>query len=176
MDIETYMREAARFDNHRQDILLDGLVDGLAAECAELLDEAMRTGWNFSRDDLLSEAGDVQWELARIATCAWANVADLFAAEQIAQPDDDASLFVRAAQLVVEVGKVSGHMEKHRREVRPPVAHTVDNIRLAARTAWTHLAWVAECAGFTMDQVRQANIDKLTARYAERGLTVKEAS
>lgn len=168
MDIETYMREAARFDNHTDAGMLDALAHGVQAEAGEVL-ECVLFGW--SGDELLHEMGDVAWGLGQLARHTG------FAAHRftdLSWAADDTAVR-HAARLAAFCSKLSGVMEKSHRTTHADLdVHQA--IRACLHDAWQALICVASSYGYSMEQVMQANIDKLTARYAERGLPVKEAS
>jgi hypothetical protein len=168
VDIETYMREAKRFGNHREDVLWASLIHGLTAEAGEVM-EACSAG-NVG-NELLSELGDVAWNIVRFTDVTATGVRWLTEPvefERLPYLDPDRALSIACA-------KVSGLMEKWGRD---RVAHWPTELEVANALgfAWQTLARAAEVYGWTMSDVMQANIDKLTARYAERGLPVKEAT
>lgn len=168
MDIETYMSEARRFDNHREDVLWASLVHGLTAEAGEVM-EACAAGKLDA--ELLAELGDVAWNLVRFADVTATGVRWL--TEPVEFPrlpylDPDRAISIACA-------KVAGLMEKWARD---RAAHWPTELELANALgfAWQTLARSAEVYGWTMEGVMEGNIRKLTARYAERGLPVKEAT
>lgn len=174
MDIETYMREARRFDNHKPEHMLDALAHGLMAEVGEVVECVTRSDYG---PDFLAECGDVTCNLARLADEVGYSTALL--GERPWKPSLGG---VHAKDdLVLFASRVSGLMEKSHREPHANQApfdyeylhHAVGQF---AHRAWCALAVLVERHGYDMAQVMQANIDKLTARYAERGLPVKEAS
>jgi NTP pyrophosphatase (non-canonical NTP hydrolase) len=167
VDIETYMREARRFDNHRPEAMLDALTHGLMAEVGEVVESVLCRA---PRSELLLELGDVKWNLIRLA-----DEVGLDPSELLKYGWGPASSDVEAVgYLVLYCSKVSSLMEKNHRTAPVPwkleaeVAHRLHG-------AWQALARLGDRFGCTPAQVSQANIDKLTARYAERGLPVKEA-
>lgn len=168
MDIETYVREARRFDNHQDARVVESLAHGLAAEIGEVW------GCVLDRDhgpNLLHELGDVAWNVARLADEVGLRPAELLRyAWGPAEGVEDA-----AGELVRRGAKISGLLEKWLRTTPPPwelkseIAHYL-------HPTWQALTRCSGWFGYRMDHVMQANIDKLTRRYAERGLPVKEAS
>lgn len=168
MDIETYMREARRFDNHKPETMLDALAHGLMAEVGEVMECIVRDA---PRGDLLLELGDVKWNLIRLADEVGHDPNELLHYTWGPFVSD----MEAAGNLVFYCSKVSGLLEKRCRDV--PVAWELRaEIAHKLHAAWQSLARIGDRFGFTPAQVSQANIDKLTARYAERGLPVKEAS
>jgi hypothetical protein len=168
VDIETYMREARRFDNHRPEAMLDALVHGLMAEVGEvwgcLLDRDYGLG-------VLHEMGDVAWNVARLADVVGVPPAELVRDQWEPAVDDLAA----AGELVRHAAAVAGLLEKSHRIVKFPW-DLHDRIAQALHETWQALECYAGWHRYGMDVVMRTNIDKLTARYAERGLTVKEAS
>jgi hypothetical protein len=160
VNISDYTAKAATFDIHRPDRLMDALVHGLAAECAEVL-EAVQAG---EEDPLLLELGDVQWELSQIASCLTMDVPDLAMMENGRGPSSP-SLVPLAIDLCIHAGKVSGQLEKWYR-VNPPTL-VWNRTRNQVLETWCRWAWLVRCAGFTPEQVRESNIEKLSARYGK---------
>jgi NTP pyrophosphatase (non-canonical NTP hydrolase) len=168
VDIETYMREAVRFDNHREELMLASLTHGLMAEAGEVT-EAI--AMNRLGDPLLCELGDVAWNIARLAgeldiESWWLTEEVEFEPQPHLTPD-------RA--LTVVCSRFAGLMEKNGREsgqYRPDVS----DLSTALGQAWQTLTHVAAAYGYGMAEVMQRNLAKLHARYAERGLPVRDAS
>lgn len=160
MNISDYTAEAATFDRHRPDRLMDALVHGLAAEAAEVL-EAVQAG---DMGVLLLELGDVAWGLSQIADCLTLDADLLAQAEGEIGPASPALSSV-AIGLCVRVGQVSGLMEKWYRENHTPGIWP--QMRRSVLRCWSRWAWLVRCAGFTPEQVRDANIEKLTVRYGK---------
>jgi NTP pyrophosphatase (non-canonical NTP hydrolase) len=168
VDIETYMREARRFDNHRPETMLDALAHGLMAEVGEVMECIVRGA---PRGDLLLELGDVKWNLIRLADEVGHDPNELLRYGWGPFTSD----IEAAGNLVFYCSKMSGLMEKWYRET--PVSWEMGaEIAHKLHAAWQSLNRLGDRYGFTPAQVSQANIDKLTRRYAERGLPVKEAS
>ena len=174
MEIVTYMREAKRFDNHRPEAMLDALAHGLMAEVGEVVDCVARADYG---RDFLAECGDVAWNLARLADEVGYTPALL--GERSWSPPHGG---VHAKDdLVLFASRVSGLMEKsHRVPHANQAPFDYEYLRHAVghfvHRAWLVLTVLAERHGFDMEQVMQANITKLHARHAERGLPVKEAT
>lgn len=168
MDIGTYMREARRFDNHQDVRLIDALVHGVAAEVGEVM--ACLDDGNHGVD-LLHELGDVKWNLIRLADELDYDTAELLRYGWGPAGGDTAEAF----RLPVHALKLSGVMEKWYRNTTPPWALRTE-LAHHLHGAWQALASLGKLYGYSPARVSQANIDKLTRRYAERGLPVKEAS
>lgn len=108
VDIETYMRQAWRFDNHTEAGALDALAHGVQAEAGEVLD-CVLTGW--SGDELLHELGDVTWGLGQLALRT-GFPADRFT---VGSRSADDTALRSAGTLAVMCSKISGVMEKSHR-------------------------------------------------------------
>ena len=168
MDIETYMREAARFDNHQEPRMVESLAFGLAAEIGEVQGCALDHDYGVS---LLHELGDVAWNAIRLA-----DVVGLPTYELLRFPWGPADNEGEAVgELVRRGAKVSGLLEKWLRTTPPPW-ELKDEIAHHLHPTWQALTRCAGWYGYNMDAVRERNIRKLSRRYAERGLPVKEAS
>ena len=169
MDIETYMREARRFDNHRPETMLDALAHGLMAEVGEV---AECIGYGDFGHELLYELGDVAWNLIRLADELDMDPDDLHMSDRASVPLAGRDLAV----LVSRASKVAGVLEKNHRTVTPADWQMKNRLRREVSGAWWAWKMVVERCGRAPADVMQVNITKLTARYAERGLPVKEAS
>lgn len=159
MNIQDYTKAARTFDAHRPESMLDALAHGLVAEATEALEAC------FGRDTgaFFDELGDVQWELARIADYLHISTVVLEEAECERCPANVPIVSSLAIALAVEAGRFSGLMEKRHRTNK-----VVTDDQLASRLylVWQRLTWLAWLCGWTMDQVRAGNIEKLSARYA----------
>ena len=169
MDIETYMREAARFDNHRPETMLDALAHGLMAEVGEV---AECIGYGHFGNELVYELGDVAWNLIRLADELDMEPDDLHMSGRASVPLAGRDLAV----LVSQASKVAGVLEKNHRTVTPAEWQMKNRLRREVSGAWWAWKMVVERCGRAPADVMQANITKLHARYAERGLPVKEVS
>lgn len=158
MNIQDYTEAAQSFDRHHPDTINDGLVHGLASEATEALQACFGRDTNAFFDEL----GDVQWYLAMLAFQYSIDVAVLEEAECERCPANVPILSSLAIALVVESGKLSGQFEKCHRWND---SGTVAEIQTAIVLVWQRLTWLAWVSGWTMDQVREQNIDKLSARY-----------
>lgn len=161
MDIETYMREARRFDNHKPETMLDALAHGLMAEVGEVVECVGNKSVGLA---LFHELGDVAWNLARLADETGTDPESL-AFPRTGPPEDRV---VGAAILTVRAAHISGLLEKSHRAA-PPSWHLREEIGRLLFLAWQALSALADRCGYAMEGVMQANIDKLTARYAEPG-------
>lgn len=158
MNIQDYTAAARRFDNHQPDSIIDALVHGLASEASEALQACFGRDTNAFFDEL----GDVQWYLALLAHEYSIDVPVLEEAECERCPANVPIISSLAIALAAEAGKLSGLVEKcHRRN--PKV--TVAEIQAAIVLIWQRLTWLAWLCGWPMTQVRQGNVDKLSARY-----------
>jgi NTP pyrophosphatase (non-canonical NTP hydrolase) len=79
---------------------------------------------------------------------------------------EGAEAFVAAIGLVMSIGKVSNRAERQLR--RSAGMFDFEALKLELGDVLWNVARLADEAGWTMSEVMQANIDKLTARYAER--------
>lgn len=168
MDIETYMREARKFDNHTEALMLASLAHGLLAEAGEVTEAIAldRLG-----DPLLCELGDVAWNIVRLAEET--GTGHQWLTEYV--PFEPQPHLSTDRALSVVCARFAGLMEKWGRN-RPAFWPTETEVSIALGQAWQTLAHVAAAHGYDMETVMARNIDKLTRRYAERGLPVKEAS
>lgn len=158
MNIQDYTEAARSFDTHRQATMLHSLAHGLASEAAEALEACL------GRDTgaFLSELGDVQWELARLADVLHIPLDALEAAEAESSPSSLPDPVAFAVELVRQAGKVSGLMEKRGRVgYRVPKA----DLRFQVLLTWQRLAWLAHLSGWDLGYVREQNTRKLSARY-----------
>lgn len=169
MDIETYMREARRFDNHRPETMLDALAHGLMAEVGEVA-ECIAYG-DFG-PELVYELGDVAWNLIRLADVLDMEPDDLHLSDRALEPIRGADLAV----LVSRASKIAGVLEKGHRTVTPADWQMKNRLRREVAGAWWAWKVLVERFNRTPANIMHGNIDKLTARYAERGLPVTEAS
>jgi hypothetical protein len=168
VDVVTHMREARRFDNHQPETMLDALTHGLMAEVGEVLGCIAESDFGVN---LLHELGDAKWNLIRIADEIGYDPYDFLRYGWGPQPGD----MVTVCSLASYAGKVAGVMEKWHRIPRPPW-ELRDELARHIHGAWQALANLGEMYGYSPARVSQANIDKLTRRYAERELPVKEAT
>jgi NTP pyrophosphatase (non-canonical NTP hydrolase) len=168
MDITTYMEQARRFDNHQDGRLIDALVHGVAAEVGEVM--ACLADHNHGTD-LLHELGDVKWNLIRLADELDYDPSELLRYGWGPAGGDVAEAY----RLPVYALKLSGVMEKWYRTTPTPWAVRTE-LAHHLHGAWQALAGLGRLYGYSPARVSEANIDKLTRRYAERGLPVKEAS
>ena len=77
---------------------------------------------------------------------------------------DADGLLDAAAGLAEEAGEVLGIVRKHRMQGRPMDR---DRLREELGDALWCLTIAAQSAGFTLDQVAEANVQKLKARYPD---------
>lgn len=160
MNISDYTRLATTFDTHRPKKMLDALTHGLVSEAIEVMESCQDP----DRLAILEELGDVYWELSQLALQLKVSTGDLEEAEATIGPSTP-SLASLSLQLVKTAGHVSGQMEKYHRVNRPPA--TRSTMKRLVEVAWMQASWLAKCAGFTPERVRQANIEKLTVRYGK---------
>jgi NTP pyrophosphatase (non-canonical NTP hydrolase) len=169
VDIETYMREARRFDNHKPDTMLDALTHGLMAEVGEVAELIAYGEYGI---ELVYELGDVAWNLARLADVLDMEPDDLYLSDRASAPVAGRDLAV----LVSRASKVAGVLEKNHRTTTPAEWKLKNRLRREVAGAWWAWKVLVERCDRRPADVMAVNIDKLTRRYAERGLTVKEAS
>jgi NTP pyrophosphatase (non-canonical NTP hydrolase) len=141
---------------------------GLAGEAAEVLEVVFST----DHDKLGKELGDVMWYTAETASSFGISLADL----TIPDPTDDddfleALLRGYAVRLSIHAGTLTDYLKKivgH--------GHEPDLDRIAAGLAQVirDVTDVAGASGLTLDEVCEANIVKLQARY-KRGFTSAES-
>lgn len=169
MDIATYMREARRFDNHKPETMLDALAHGLMAEVGEV---AECVAYGDFGPELVYELGDVAWNLIRLADVMEMEPDDLHLSDRALSPIRGADLAV----LVSRASKVAGVLEKNHRTTTPAEWQLKNRLRREVAGAWWAWKILVERCDRRPSNVMAVNIEKLTRRYAERGLPVKEAS
>jgi hypothetical protein len=167
MDVQTYMREARRFDNHQEGRLIDALVHGVAAEVGEVM--ACLADRNHGVD-LLHELGDVKWNLIRLADELGYDPNEFLRYGWGPAGGDTAEAY----RLPIHALKLSGVMEKWYRTTPTPWA-VRDELAHHLHAAWQALSRLGYLHGYSPARVSQANIDKLARRYTERGLPVRDA-
>lgn len=174
MNIVEYMEAARRFDNHHEGPgMIDALVHGAVNEAIELWEEFHVEDEFLSWTAIRAEIGDVAWNLARLTgelgieptevTCRW-DSGTVIASHPVVAAH-------AAATVLRSVRKLSAFMEKAHRKNGPPLAEMVPLVV----STWLDLQRVAWRCGWSIYKVMESNIDKLTERYAERGLQLREA-
>lgn len=143
-------------------------VVGEACEVIELYDLSLSTGEGVSRSTLIKELGDVQWYIARGCLIFNLKLEDLDAEAAKLGVMYTTIPLLAAMRIAARAKDVSELIKKHLTH-----GYTVDEVWLTKmRTALiaTNAAVLTMCYNssgnsFTIEEVRQANIDKLQARY-----------
>ena len=168
MNISEYIEAARKFDNHCEDSMLDALVYGAIGEALELWEE-VNVEWP-DRGRILAEAGDVAWNLARL----FDYLSHVETHGRLPEVQGTYVDSMRDAMIAVlfQARRMAGFMEKAKREDGPDVRF---DIGTCALHMWYATEDLVEHLGVSFEDVAKSNIDKLTKRYAERGLQLREA-
>lgn len=158
MDIETYMREARRFDNHRPETMLDALAHGLMAEVGEV---AECVGRGTPGEGLLLELGDVKWNLIRLVDVVGYDPFRLL----INGWPEPRSVVYALANLVLHTGRIAGVLEKAHR-IGWPAENIAADVSQHLHSSWQALSVLGHWFGYSPALVSEVNIKKLTERYA----------
>lgn len=87
---------------------------------------------------------------------------------------EGAEAFIAAIGLVAAIGKVSNRAERQSR--RTAGIFDFEALKLELGDVLWNVARLADEAGWTLSEVMQANIDKLSARYAELNIPTTPVS
>lgn len=161
MNLPDYFEASPRFDRHYPDGRLDAYAHGLMAEVGEVM-EALSIPTVLSRE-LLHELGDVAWNVVQAARITGLTPA-LLEPNRGVLPEITSDLACERA-FVAACAKLSGILEKTHR--RGSNGTELAEARTVLPHAWKALLTMAYRNGFSMRQVLDANIEKLTVRYGK---------
>lgn len=163
MDLATYFERSAPFCIHYPDRRLDAYAHGLMAEVGEVLEAIAWAADRVLSRDLLHELGDVAWNLVQAAR-AVGLTPELLEPDRGVLPAVASDLSCERV-FVSSCARLSGVLEKsHRRGAN---GRELEEARAVLPQAWKALLTLAYRNGFSMRQVMDTNIEKLSARYAK---------
>lgn len=161
MDLATYFERSAPFCDHDPEMgLLSAYAHGLMAEVGEVLEE-LRVRHHGA--ELVHELGDCAWYIVQAARVTGLTARDLLRSRDYFNgPGHETERYFVSA-----CAKVSGLLEKMHRHGRSEDPDLHGRLWVAIPAAWKALALLAHQYCHTPAGLLDANISKLSARYAK---------